>query len=107
MQGPVHTAAEWARIARSTNGQDQWWSHELTRLSLNQIVLFNERGYRCHSDSCGEFVEFRGYSARRRAYNGGPMRRHVYLCRTHAKEFAEEYGLDWPPYVPEKYRERE
>jgi len=53
MQGPIHTAAEWAQIARETKGQDLWSSHTLTQLSLNRIVLYNERGDRCPVDSCG------------------------------------------------------
>jgi hypothetical protein len=105
MQGPIHTASEWERIAKSTKGQDLWWCHQLTPLSLNQIAVYNEKGARCPIDRCGRFVEFCAYSSRR-GYNGnGPMRRTSYLCPNHAQEFADIYGLDWPPYVPEKYRE--
>jgi hypothetical protein len=96
MQGPIHTAAEWAQIARETKGQDLWSSHTLTHLSLNRIVLYNERGDRCPVDSCRRWVEYRAYSFRRGRNGHQPSQRTVHLCPKHAQEFAEIYGLDWP-----------
>ena len=113
MQGP-YTAAQWARIARSTKGQDLWWSHSLTRLSVNQIAVYNERGHRCAEQNqenpttyCGRLVEYRAYSSQR-GFNGHkPSHRVCYLCPCHAEQFAQIYGLDWPPYMPKQYRGEE
>jgi len=96
MQGPVHTAAEWAQIARESKEEDLWCSYRLTRLSTNQIVLLNEQGLRCRRDSCGRYVEFQAEKWKRG--HKGVKGHHAteYQCARHARDFAEANTLDWP-----------
>jgi hypothetical protein len=100
MQGPIHTAAEWAKIARESKAEDLWCSYRLTRLSTNQIALLNEKGIRCLR--CGGYVEFTADTRRRgastRAVPRVVGRGHTseWMCFDHALNFALEHGLEWP-----------
>jgi hypothetical protein len=96
MQGPIHTAAEWAQIARESKAEDLWCNYRLTRLSNNQIALLNEQGFRCRQDSCSRYVEFQAEKWTR-GYKG--VKGHhatEYQCARHARGFAQENFLDWP-----------
>jgi hypothetical protein len=100
MQGPIHTATEWARIAKESKAEDLWRSYRLTRLSTNQIAVLNEKGIRCLH--CGRYVEFTANTWRRgrspRAAQRAVVRRTTseWMCSHHALNFALEHGLDWP-----------
>jgi len=100
MQGPIHTAAEWAQIARESKAEDLWCSYRMTRLSTNQIAVLNEKGIRCLR--CGGYVEFTAATRRRgasiRALRRVVARGHTseWMCFDHALNFALEHGLEWP-----------
>ena len=95
MQGPIHTATEWARIAKESKAEDLWCSYRLTRLSTNQIVLLNEKGIRCLR--CGRYVEFTAKTWRRGLSPRGVHRNtSEWMCSHHALNFALEHGLEWP-----------
>jgi len=100
MQGPIHTASEWAQIARETKAEDLWCSYRMTRLSTNQIAILNENGIRCLH--CNRYVEFT-VSTCRRGLSPRAVRRVVvhrktseWMCSHHALNFALEHGLEWP-----------
>ena len=100
MQGPIHTAAEWAKIARESKAEDLWCSYRMTRLSTNQIAVLNEKGIRCFR--CCRYVEFTA-STCRRGLSPRAVRRVVvhrktseWMCSHHALNFALEHGLEWP-----------
>ena len=100
MQGPIHTAAEWAKIARESKAEELWCSYRMTRLSTNQIAVLNEKGIRCLR--CGGYVEFTAATRRRgasiRAVRRVVVRGHTseWMCFDHALNFALEHGLEWP-----------
>jgi hypothetical protein len=100
MQGPIHTAAEWAKIARESKAEDLWCRYRMTRLSTNQIAVLNEKGIRCLR--CDRYVEFTAATRRRgasiRALRRVVARGHTseWMCFDHALNFALEHGLEWP-----------
>ena len=100
MQGPIHTATEWERIAKESKGQDLFASYRLTALSPNRIAVLNERGWRCRQDDCGAYVEFEALTWRRGTNGQQHQRLTEYQCRRHAKEFAQARGLEWPCNQP-------
>jgi hypothetical protein len=96
IQGPIHTASEWAQIAREGKAEDLWCSYRLTRLSNSQIVLLNEHGFRCLRDSRGGYVEFQAEKWTRRYKGVKGHHAAEYQCTRHARGFAQENFLDWP-----------
>src|SRR5689334_6170661 len=94
MQGPIHTATEWARIAKESKAEDLWCSYRLTRLSTNQIALLNEKGIRCLR--CSRYVEFTANTWRRGQSPRVHRRTSEWMCSHHALNFALEHGLEWP-----------
>ena len=92
----THSTAAWARIARESKAEDLWCSYRLTQLSTNQIVLLNEKGFRCLRESCGRYVEFKAETWRRGSNGSRGHHATEYTCPDHARHFAQERGLDWP-----------
>ena len=97
MQGPIHTAAEWARIARSTNGKTCGGAIGLTRLSAqpnrasstNADTAARSKTKRIRQPTA-EFVEYRAIP-RGDAHTTAQtdVDRPCYLCPCHAEQFAE------------------
>lgn len=92
----THTPAAWARIARESKAEDLWCFYRLTKLSANRLACLNEQGFRCRRESCGQYVEYKAETWRRGSKGSRGHHATEYQCPHHARQFAQDHGLDWP-----------